>query len=86
MVTVSQFRPHPLHGLSMGREPPEFVNAYVEITPFDLMKYQVDKISGYLRLDRPQRTFGDSANPVRLHSADPLRRPCREARGWREAQ
>ncbi len=68
MVTVSQFRPHPVHGLSMGREPPEFVNAYIEITPFDLMKYEVDKISGYLRLDRPQRT---SATPPTLYGFIP---------------
>ena len=32
------------------------MNAYIEITPFDLMKYEVDKVSGYLRVDRPQRT------------------------------
>ena len=32
------------------------LNAYIEITPFDLMKYEVDKVSGYLRVDRPQRT------------------------------
>lgn len=29
---------------------------YVEITPFDLVKYEVDKTSGYLRVDRAQRT------------------------------
>ena len=52
----SEWRPHPWHGLSAGREPPLFVNAYVEITPFDLIKYEVDKASGYLRVDRPQRT------------------------------
>ncbi len=32
------------------------LNAYIEITPFDLMKYEVDKVSGYLRVDRPQRS------------------------------
>jgi inorganic pyrophosphatase len=32
------------------------VNAYIKITPLDLMKYGVDKPSGYLRVDRPQRT------------------------------
>ncbi len=31
------------------------MNAYIEITPFDLIKYEVDKASGYLRVDRPQR-------------------------------
>jgi inorganic pyrophosphatase len=51
-----RFRPHPWHGLEIGPEPPSIVNAFVEITPFDLVKYEVDKISGYLRVDRPQRT------------------------------
>jgi inorganic pyrophosphatase len=54
--TVSHFRPHPWHGLEVGPNPPHVLNAYIEITPFDLMKYEVDKISGYLRVDRPQRS------------------------------
>jgi inorganic pyrophosphatase len=52
----SEWRPHPWHGLPVGREAPLYVNAYIEITPFDLIKYEVDKASGYLRVDRPQRT------------------------------
>ena len=58
----SQWRPHPWHGLPIGRDPPKYVNAYVEITPFDLIKYEVDKTSGYLRVDRPQR--GSSQAPA----------------------
>lgn len=50
------YRPHPWHGLEVGPAPPEVVNAFIEITPFDLMKYEVDKVSGYLRVDRPQRS------------------------------
>ena len=52
----SQWRPHPWHGLEPGREPPSYLNAYIEITPFDLIKYEVDKATGYLKVDRPQRT------------------------------
>jgi inorganic pyrophosphatase len=44
------------------------VNAYIEITPFDLMKYEVDKASGYLRVDRPQRT---SSQPPCLYGFVP---------------
>ena len=51
-----EWRPHPWHGLQAGRELPVFINAYIEITPYDLMKYEVDKVSGYLRVDRPQRS------------------------------
>ena len=58
----SRFRPHPWHGLSIGADPPELLNAFIEITPFDLMKYEVDKNSGYLRIDRPQR--GSSQPPA----------------------
>jgi inorganic pyrophosphatase len=55
-AAVNFFRPHPWHGLEVGPDPPEVLNAYIEITPFDLMKYEVDKVSGYLRVDRPQRS------------------------------
>lgn len=50
-----RWRPHPWHGLSIGTNAPEVVNGYIEITPFDWMKYEVDKETGYLRIDRPQR-------------------------------
>jgi inorganic pyrophosphatase len=55
-MTINHFRPHPWHGLDVGVNPPELLNAYIEITPFDTMKYEVDKVSGYLRVDRPQRS------------------------------
>lgn len=57
-----KFRPHPWHGLEVGPNPPEVVHAYIEITPFDLVKYEIDKQTGYLRVDRPQRT--SSQNPA----------------------
>ena len=53
---VNHFRPHPWHGLDAGPDAPEVLTAYIEITPFDLVKYEVDKVSGYLRVDRPQRS------------------------------
>lgn len=54
-IEFAQWRPHPWHGLETwaGRG---VVLAYIEITPFDTIKYEVDKTSGYLRVDRPQRT------------------------------
>ena len=64
----AQWRPHPWHGLETGREPPRYVNAYVEITPFDLIKYEIDKATGYLRVDRPQRT---SSQPPSLYGFIP---------------
>lgn len=51
-----RWRPHPWHGLEIGPNAPAVVQAYIEITPFDLMKYEIDKVTGYLRVDRPQRS------------------------------
>jgi inorganic pyrophosphatase len=64
----SSWRPHPWHGLNIGSDPPRVVNAYIEITPFDMMKYEVDKFSGYLRIDRPQVT---SSQPPSLYGFIP---------------
>lgn len=50
-----RWRPHPWHGLEPGPRPPELVTAFIEITPYDLMKYEVDKQTGYTKIDRPQR-------------------------------
>ncbi|MFA7331421.1 MAG: inorganic pyrophosphatase [Candidatus Delongbacteria bacterium] len=63
-----RWRPHPWHGLDVGPEPPRRLNAYIEITPFDLVKYEVDKATGYLRVDRPQRT---SSQPPALYGFVP---------------
>src|SRR5262249_37931842 len=67
-MLVDRFRPHPWHGLDVGPEPPAVLNAFIEITPFDFMKYEVDKVSGYLRVDRPQRS---SALPPTLYGFVP---------------
>lgn len=48
-------RPHPWHGLEAGPNVPEVVTAYIEITPTDEIKYEVDKKTGYLMIDRPFR-------------------------------
>jgi inorganic pyrophosphatase len=63
-----RWRPHPWHGLETGPNPPTLVNAYIEITPFDLMKYEIDKTTGYLRIDRPQRS---SSMPPALYGFIP---------------
>jgi inorganic pyrophosphatase len=52
---MNKFRPHPWHGLSPGPRFPEVLHAYIELTPTDGVKYEIDKISGYLKIDRPQR-------------------------------
>jgi inorganic pyrophosphatase len=50
-----EYRPHPWHGVDPGKRFPEIVRAYIEIVPSDGVKYEIDKHSGYLKVDRPQR-------------------------------
>lgn len=63
-----RWRPHPWHGLETGPNPPKEVNAFIELSSFDLVKYEVDKVTGYLRVDRPQRS---SSQPPSLYGFIP---------------
>ena len=63
-----RWRPHPWHGLDPGPDTPRVVLAYIEITPFDVVKYEIDKTTGYLRVDRPQRY---SSQPPSLYGFIP---------------
>lgn len=56
LPSFSRWRPHPWHGLEVGPDPPRVVHVYLETGPFDLVKYEIDKDSGYLRVDRPHRS------------------------------
>jgi inorganic pyrophosphatase len=49
------FKPHPWHGVPIGEGAPDSVNVYIEIVPTDTIKYELDKETGILRIDRPQR-------------------------------
>jgi inorganic pyrophosphatase len=53
---LHQWRAHPWHGLDPGPGAPQVVTCFIEMTPFDLIKYEIDKENGYLRVDRPQRS------------------------------
>lgn len=46
---------HPWHGINIGEKQPDIVNAFIEIIPSDAIKYEVDKDSGYILIDRPQK-------------------------------
>jgi len=54
-VLTSLYKPHPWHGISIGEKAPDIVTVYVEMVPTDTVKYEIDKITGYLKVDRPQR-------------------------------
>lgn len=49
------FKAHPWHGIPIGEKCPHIINAYIEIVPSDTVKFEVDKETGHLYLDRPQR-------------------------------
>jgi len=63
-----RWRPHPWHGLEIGDEAPNIVSAFIEVTSFDAIKYEVDKLTGYMRVDRPQRS---SSMPPSLYGFIP---------------
>jgi inorganic pyrophosphatase len=69
---------HPWHGVPYGEKAPKFVNAVIEIPQGSRAKYEIDKDSGLLKLDRviyssfyypcnygfiPQ-TYGDDKDPL----------------------
>jgi inorganic pyrophosphatase len=49
------FQAHPWHGVHLGDKAPERVTTYIEIVPTDTVKYEIDKASGLLKIDRPQK-------------------------------
>ncbi|HSN86966.1 MAG TPA: inorganic pyrophosphatase [Thermoanaerobaculia bacterium] len=49
------FKAHPWHGIAIGPEAPETVTTFIEIVPTDTVKYEIDKASGHLKVDRPQK-------------------------------
>lgn len=50
-----QVAAHPWHGVSLGDRAPEVVTCYIEIVPTDTVKYELDKPTGLLKVDRPQK-------------------------------
>ncbi len=52
---IPSFKAHPWHGISAGKDAPNVVNAFIEIVPSDTIKYEIDKETGHLMVDRPQK-------------------------------
>lgn len=50
-----RYKSHPWHGISIGRNAPNELIAFIEVVPTDTVKYEIDKASGYLKVDRPQK-------------------------------
>jgi inorganic pyrophosphatase len=52
---LTTYKAHPWHGIDPGPKLPEEITAFIEIVPTDTVKYEIDKDSGYLTIDRPQK-------------------------------
>ncbi|MCF8302341.1 MAG: inorganic pyrophosphatase [Bacteroidales bacterium] len=50
-----RYKSHPWHGVEIGKEAPNVVTTFVEMVPTDTVKYEIDKVTGYLTIDRPQK-------------------------------
>ena len=50
-----RYKSHPWHGLYIGTDAPNVVTAFIEMVPTDTVKYELDKVSGYIKIDRPQK-------------------------------
>jgi inorganic pyrophosphatase len=66
----NRWRRHPWHGLRarVDGSKEDVVQVYVEMTPDDVVKYELDKGSGFLMVDRPQRT---TSSPPALYGFIP---------------
>jgi inorganic pyrophosphatase len=54
-MKVQIYKPHPWHGIPIGDECPFTITAYIEMVPNDTVKYEIDKLTGYRKVDRPQK-------------------------------
>lgn len=52
---TNSFKAHPWHGIFIGENAPRVLTTFIEIVPSDTVKYEIDKNSGYLIVDRPQK-------------------------------
>jgi len=52
---MQKLQAHPWHGITVGSKAPQTVNAYIEVVPGDSVKFEIDKESGHLVVDRPQK-------------------------------
>lgn len=54
-IIGNRYKSHPWHGVPIGAQAPEKVTVFIEVVPSDTVKYEIDKQTGYLQIDRPQK-------------------------------
>jgi inorganic pyrophosphatase len=84
-LLTTLFQAHPWHGVSARGGAAEVFNAFVEMVPTDTVKYELDKASGHLRIDRPQ-LFSSNCPTLygfipQTYCADSVARRCSERTG-----
>ncbi len=50
-----RYKSHPWHGVDIGQKAPNVITSFIEMVPSDTVKYEADKETGYLMIDRPQK-------------------------------
>ncbi len=50
-----RYKAHPWHGIEIGPDAPNELTCFIEMVPMDTVKYEIDKSTGYLTIDRPQK-------------------------------
>jgi inorganic pyrophosphatase len=84
------FQAHPWHGVSPGEDAPQIVTAFIELVPTDAVKYELDKETGILRLDRPQRFSSQCPTPYgfipRTFCGPQVAKRAAERTGYKEIQ
>jgi len=50
-----RYKSHPWHGVDIGRDAPNIITTFIEMVPTDTVKYEIDKVTGFLKIDRPQK-------------------------------
>lgn len=83
-----QYLPHPWHGVDCWQEPDKYLHAFIEMTPVDSVKYEIDKKSGFLMVDRPQK-FSNIVPALygfvpQTYCDTEVARLCQEATGYKE--
>ena len=83
-----QVTAHPWHGVSLGDRAPDVVTCYIEIVPTDTVKYELDKASGLLKVDRPQK-FSNVVPSLygflpRTYCAEHLAKRCMDRTGKKD--
>ena len=90
MLLSMLFKSHPWHGVSPGDDVPEMVRAYIEIVPTGTVKLELDKATGHLMVDRPNR-FSSLCPSLygfipQSYCGDGVAGLCRESTGLKRIQ